>query len=298
MPRTAQSPNKGDIPAPPIEAFQDAEIIIKDPDYKPDITLAILTHYDCRQEYHYHRIPVVDLCVRTMLDGAAGHDCELLIFDNGSTADFRKHLKTYEADTLILSPNLGKQSAQVKMLEYARGDVFCFTDDDIYFYPGWLDKHLEILDTYPDRPMLVSGSPQRTAFTWGMKSNLRWINRNINLLTVGNLISEESERQYARSIGKAEVAHMLRIIGLNDYLVTFRGVKAWAHAHHMQFIARRKYLEGKLPESHYLVDNAREWDMLMDHRGFMRFTTYERTVLHIGNELQGDVTYFPRKAEA
>jgi hypothetical protein len=43
-----------------------------------------------------------------------------------------------------------------------------------------------------------------------------------------------------------------------------------------------------------LIDNGREWDMFMDTKGFLRMTTYERTTLHIGNELQGDV-YIPAK---
>jgi glycosyltransferase involved in cell wall biosynthesis len=297
MPRTAKSPNKGDILAPDPSVFQQAEIITADPERKPKYTLGILTHYDGAQAYHRFRMHVVELCVSSMRDGAHGLDCELLIFDNGSSDDFKDNLRAFNADILVLAPNMGKQTAQRKMVELARGEVFAFADDDIYFYPGWLAAHMEILDTFPDRPMLVSGSPQRTAFTWGMKSNVAFCLRNSGVLTKGNLIPEECERQYARSIGRPEVSHLLRIQGLNDYLITWRGVKAWAHAHHMQFVGKKKYLDGKLPLSHYLLDNGREWDMYMDALGFLRLTTFERTVLHIGNELQGDVTYFPRKAE-
>ena len=77
-----------------------------------------------------------------------------------------------------------------------------------------------------------------------------------------------------------------------------RHAQPWAHAHHFEFLAKRKYLDGNLLPSKYLLDNAREWDNAMDAKGFLRFTTYERTVLHIGNVLDGDITYFPRKEGA
>lgn len=290
MPRTGIAPNKGEILAPGPSEFADAQIIIKDRDTKPKYTLGILTHYT-HEPYHRYRIPVVELCVETMRTGI--RDYELLIFDNGSTPDFKKKLRTFNPDILVLSPNLGKQTAQQKMLELARGAVFCYTDDDIYFYPGWLDAHMLILNTFPDRPMLVSGSPQRTAFQWGMKTNMDFA-RQVGGMEVGRLISEESERQYARSIGVNEVSKILSTIHLKDYLLEYQGLKVWMHAHHMQFVAWRKWLVGRLPQSCYLIDNAREWDMMMDEQGFLRMTTYERSVLHIGNELGSDI-FLPGK---
>jgi glycosyltransferase involved in cell wall biosynthesis len=286
MPRTANNPNKQDILAPDPSVFDQAKVIIRDENYRPKYTLAILTHYDSRSPYHAHRIPVVELCVASMTKGIK--DYELLIFDNGSTADFRKKLKTFNADILVLSPNLGKQTAQQKMVELARGEIFCFTDDDVYFYPGWLDQHMQIINTFPDRPLLVSGAPQRTAFQWGAKTNLEFA-RKAGGMTIGRMISAESERMYAVSVGQNPTTQALRTVGLKDYMIEYNGCKAWMHAHHMQLVARRKHLLDQLPPSHYLVDNAREWDMKMDVKGFMRLTTIERTCLHIGNELQGDV---------
>jgi hypothetical protein len=74
-----------------------------------------------------------------------------------------------------------------------------------------------------------------------------------------------------------------------DYLFTYHGVRAWGHAHHMQFVAKRADLFGKLPPSNVLVDNAKDWDRCMDNQGFLRMTTYERTVYHIGNVLGGEL---------
>lgn len=289
MPRTAHNPNKLDIPAPAVDVTQE-KVYIKEEGRCPAVTLAILTHYR-HDPYHRHRIPVIELCASSMRDGAKERDCELLIFDNGSTADFKKKLKSFDPDILVLSPNIGKQSAQQRMLEYARGRYFAYSDDDIYFYPGWLCKHLEILDTFNAWPTLVSGSPQRTAFQWGIRSTLDFCYRNPGMLQIGRFIPDECEKQYALSIGRPMDVHMLKTVQLRDYLITYRGIKAWAHAHHMQFIARRSDLIGKLPPSKFLIDNAREWDMYMDGvHNFLRLTTYERTTLHIGNELQGDLT--------
>ena len=258
-----------------------------DPDARPAATLAIVTHYT-HEPYHRYRIPVVELCVSSMRAGVGAHGCELIIFDNGSTPDFKKKLRTFAPDVLVLSPNVGKQSAQQRMVELARGDVFCFSDDDVYHYPGWLDKHLEVLNTYPS-PALVSGSPQRTATRWGVTTNNWFAQRHPGIMKVGRFLSDESERMYARSIGRNEKAHITDTLGVDDCLFTYRGVKAWAYAHHMQFVTRRQDIIGILPPSMWLIDHGGEWDRYMDMRKFLRLTTYTRCCLHIGNELGGDV---------
>lgn len=295
MPRTATNPNKLDVLAPSPNEFEKANIYCLDDEYEPDVTVAVLTHFT-HHRYHTYRLPVVDLCINSIRKHIGNYKYELMIFDNGSTPDFKKHLRTYEPDVLILSPNLGKQTAQQMMLKFSRGKVFAFCDDDIYFYPNWLEKHMQILNVYP-RPILVSGSPQRTAFRWGIKTNMEFSNRQPGIMQVGRYLTENSERQYARSIGRPEVSHILNTNALNDYLFEYQGVKAWGHAHHMQFVAWADDLRDKMPASHYLVDNAREWDMKMDAQGFLRMTTYERTSLHIGNELQGDVMYWEGKPQ-
>jgi hypothetical protein len=257
------------------------------PPKPPKITLSVLTHWT-GDSYHHDRIPVVELCISTMLAGAVGYDYELLIWDNGSSDSFRKKLQTYKPDTLVFSPNIGTNNARIGISNLARGEYWYYTDDDIYHSPDWLNKHMEIITTYPG-PAIVSGSPQRTAFKWGMHSNIQFAHKNPGIMQIGRLIPDEVEAQYAKGISRNVQWHMDSTKELNDYLFTYRDVKAWAHAHHMQFLTKRVDILGKQPASEILIDNGREWDMKMDSHGFLRLTTFERTTLHVGNRIEGDV---------
>ena len=69
MPRISQNPNKQDVPAPDPRVYNDAKVFIRDESYRPKYTLAIVTHYDSREAYHRHRIPVIELCISSMTAG-------------------------------------------------------------------------------------------------------------------------------------------------------------------------------------------------------------------------------------
>ena len=54
-------------------------------------------------------------------------------------------------DFLILSSqNIGKIGALQVMLKAAPGEVIAYCDDDVFLLPGWLERHLEVIDTYPN----------------------------------------------------------------------------------------------------------------------------------------------------
>jgi len=272
MTRTHQNPMKGELTVPP----------------PPEISLCMVTHYT-DDRYHEYRKPIVDLCVRTMLDGAYGKDYEFIVWDNGSIDSFRAHLLTYKPTKIILSNNVGKSSARRGLAQIARGDIFCFSDDDILYYPGWLDAQLDILHHFPS-PVLVSGSPQRTAFRHDMSAVNRFVQQYKAKLTRGRLLQDDDEMLYAISIGKPWEQHKWQTASFLDYLIEYNGMKVWAHGHHMQFVTWRDEIVPHMRESITYLDNERVWEDYLDSVGFLRLTTYNRTVWHLGNELDGKVS--------
>jgi hypothetical protein len=228
-----------------------------------------------------------------MLAGSADFDRELIIWDNGSAPEFRAMLREeYSAEkldlpvTLVEAPNLGARSALRGLIRIARSTTMTYCDDDVFFYPGWLQKHLEILHTYP-RVGVVSGSPQRTAFRWGILSNLAFIRDNPDTVTAqaGRNIPEAWEMDFADSIGRNRQAHKEMTANDIDYSVTYNGVRAWAHGHHFQFMAYRNIIETVVTPAHNLVDNGHIIDCALDNLGLLRLTTYDRTTRHIGNQI-------------
>lgn len=267
MPRTGFNPNKFNAPLP----------------LTPDITLAIVTHYT-DHNYHKDRMDVVRRCVETMEAGVRNKNYELLIWDNGSTKEFRDMLREYEPTILVESANLGLDYAKLRLCHMARAPVFCYSDDDIEYTGDWYDLHAEILNLYPNVG-LVSGSPQRVHFRWGIQSSLKFAQRPDARLNTGRLIPDEYEREYARGIGYPVDEHLQKTKHEVDFLLEYRGVKAWAHGHHMQFVARRKTILPFLADGDKLLADQRDFDRAIDDMGLLRLTTFKRTARHMGNVL-------------
>jgi glycosyltransferase involved in cell wall biosynthesis len=249
----------------------------------PEISLAVITHYT-EHNYHSRRMDVVRRCLDTMLAGAKDFDTELLIWDNGSTEEFRQMLRGYQPEVLVEAYNVGLDNAKQKICQIASGKVFCVTDDDVEFTPDWLKSQIEILTTYPNVG-LVSGSPQRVHFRWGIQSNLAFAKRPDVTLRTGRLIPDEYEADYAISIGMKPEEHAKRSQQEIDFLLEHKGVKAWAHGHHMQFTAYRKTILPFLSHSNMFLADQRPFDIAIDGMGLLRLTTFKRTVRHLGNVL-------------
>jgi glycosyltransferase involved in cell wall biosynthesis len=255
----------------------------------PDVTLAVTTHYTDTL-YHAERMGVVKMCLDTMLAGVQGINYELVIWDNGSTPEFRRMLLGYKPEVFVQSVNVGAHDARHGLAGIARGKVVSFTDDDILFHPDWFSLQLEILKTYPNVG-LVSGSPQRTAFRAGVASNIAWARQNASevQMTTGSLIPEVYERDYAMSIGRSWDRQLSVASNFTDTLLEYKGVKAWAHGHHMQLLGHLDVVKKYMQRSAWYLDNKKLFNVDLDNDGLLQLTTYRRTAVHIGNVIDENI---------
>jgi len=63
--------------------------------------------------------------------------------------DYLKELRDKgKIQYLILSSrNIGKMGALQIAFRAAPGEIIAYSDDDVFFLPGWLERHLEVLET-------------------------------------------------------------------------------------------------------------------------------------------------------
>ena len=251
----------------------------------PGIIAAIITHLPNREGYHAQRFDVINRCIES-LTANAERDLPLYIWDNGSDPEFRHYLaKDIKPDYLMLSPNIGKASARTAILRTWPPDtVICFSDDDILYNPDWLNPQLDLLYTFPDVGA-VSGCPIRAQSRFSISSTLDWAQRNAEI-DIGHHIPEEWEQEFCRSIGRDYQYHRGDTASDRDYLIRYKGMKAYAMAHHMQFIC----LAGRLSSLEYWPRQAmraeRSFDKSIDDLGLLRLTTTERHTQHIGNIME------------
>lgn len=270
--RTQWSPNKyaTKLPAP------------------PDVTLGVVTHVS-NDPYYEGRIEILRLCLDSMLRSVLGINYELIIWDNGSTELWREKLAEYNPTVLVKSPNIGIGNAQISLAYIARGRILCITDDDVLFHPKWFAKQLKILKTYP-KVGIVSGTPQRVAFRIAVSSNLEWGKKN-NTLKSYRGIPDEWEKDFCISTSRYYEAHAKATANELDYLLKYKGVKAWAHGHHMQFMGYANIIRGHIVarRDEVYVGDGRQINYSIDQAGLLNLTTFDRTAVHIGNVIDPSV---------
>ncbi len=259
-------------------------------DYTPErVTVAMLVYLPHLTGYFQHRFDVVKLSLTSLLNNTK-LSYDLLIFDNGSCEEVKVWLRKLEETGSIRflfssSENIGKLNALRLLVGAAPGELIAYTDDDTFFYPGWLSAHVEILDAFPKVGM-VSGSPERTLFDHGIQSNIRLAQSDPEVsLSYGKRIPEQWEREWAIALGNDPEGFLQQVHDIQDIVVERRGVRAYATACHNQFLSPKsvmqKFLQGKWTGR--LMGGLNELDNTIDADGYLRLTTIERTTRLIGN---------------
>lgn len=248
---------------------------------------AVITHLPHMTGYHQQRFDVVRLCLESMRRFAGEIAHEVLVWDNGSCEQFRMWLTdVYKPNYLMLSRNIGKTNAVKSVFSIFPADtIIAMSDDDILFYPGWLEKQVALLDHFD--AALVSGYPVRTAFRWGIEKTVERC-RKIGVVEVGRFIPDEWERDFAISIGRDPSYHKGYTEHDVDYRVTYNGMTAYCTGHHCQFVAKPERILPAMDWSCQAMGSERGFDVKVDLLG-LRLCTTERLARHIGNILDEEI---------
>ncbi|MDD4184303.1 MAG: glycosyltransferase [Candidatus Izemoplasmatales bacterium] len=255
--------------------------------YSPYIASSV-THLPNFEGYHQERFEVVKTSLTTMRENA-GLDCQILIWDNGSCQEFRDWLlNEYKPDYVVLSNNVGLSNARAGLIRMLPPDVILgVADDDMYYYPDWFKAQVELMAFYPNVGQ-VSGYPVRTQMRWGNKRTLEWA-RKVAIVEEGSFIPAEWDRDYCTSIGRDYEWHKKHTENDWDYRITYRGVQAYAFAHHCQFICKVKLLANLMRFTTEAMSDDKPFDWAVDNTGMLRLTTINRYTRHMGNVMDDDL---------
>jgi hypothetical protein len=165
--------------------------------------------------------------------------------------------------------------------------VVNISDDDMFYYPGWLAAHLQVLRTYPNVGT-VSGWPVRTQFRFHNRSTLAWAART-SQVERGRFISEQEDRDFCTSIGRDYVHQVETTVGEMETKITYRGVETYAVGHHCQWMSVAGIVSPYLLYTPEAMANERPFEKAIDDVGMLRLTTFKRYVRHIGNVLDKEL---------
>jgi len=244
------------------------------------VVLTCVTHLPNPDGYHAQRLEVVQTCLTSMRAGY--ENLSMIVWDNGSCVALRDWLQyEFKPSQLVFSENIGKNTARTCMARMLPMDrVMSYSDDDMYFYPSWLEPQLELLRHFPN-VAAVTGYPVRTAFRWGNLNTLAWARENAHL-TTGRFIPDRWEDDFAISVERTPEWHRDYTKDDMDWKIYYKGKEALATAHHCQFISPVSMI-GRImnywPEA---MADEKNTDIVLDKIG-LRLATTKRYTRHMGN---------------
>jgi glycosyltransferase involved in cell wall biosynthesis len=266
-------------------------------EYRPTrVTAAMLTYIPHLDGYFRERLEVLKLSLGSLRQNTT-LPYDLFVFDNGScteVVDTLRRLRDHgDIQYLLLADkNIGKIGALKVMFNALPGELVAYSDDDILFYPGWLEAHLDILEKFPQAGM-VSGAPVRNASKHAMQTLQRFESEASHVLSVVHerRIPDEWERDWAVSTGRDPEQHLKETKDQLDTVVKIEGVEAIAGANHFQFLGPKEVIVNALPNewSGKLMGHMVELDEAVDRLGYLRLSTEQRYTRHIGNTISGEL---------
>jgi len=264
--------------------------------YSPSrVTAAMMTYIPNLEGYFTHRLDVLKLSLDSLIQSVAGQT-DIAVLNNGSCTEVREYLdrqlESGRIGYLIHSRrNLGVIGGFKILFNAVPGEMIAYSDDDVLYYPGWLDAHLEIMDTFPKTGM-VSGAPVGYSSEHAVKAVEDFISGEPQGLSIQDKPRVDAwEESWAVSTGRPVSEHLLAIQDSPNKHLVYRGVEAVQSAKHFQFVTPKKVIcEAFSPDwSGSLMDGLVTLDESVDKLGYLRLTTPQRYARHIGNTISQEI---------
>jgi glycosyltransferase involved in cell wall biosynthesis len=253
------------------------------------ITVAVLTYVPFMSGYYAEMLDVIKICLDSLIANSdLPHD--LMVFDNGSCKEMQEYLRGLQEQghiqyLLLSDKNLGKGGAWNILLAGAPGEIIAYTDSDAYFYPGWLSRSVELLETYP-RVGMVTARPFRQNETANSKT-LAWAKRTRGVkVENGEFIDWENFWSFVRSLGNSEEQAREWFNTSQDTRLTYKGVSAIVGASHWQFTTWKKTLQDFLPfDMSRPMGQVKQLDERMNSDGYLRLMPTEILAQNMSNRV-------------
>ena len=279
MPRIGSNPYKGLT----IEAYPGAET-----------TVVVITCIPNQEGYFAERVSILKLCLASLIKNT---DCpfNLMVVDNGCHKDVSRYLHELKQEGVIqillgLARNIGKAPAQQLAFSCAPGKYIAYSDDDIFFHPGWLSRHLEIINTFPRAGMVGGQVRPNDIWHWSAPE----VARRYGVGIEEYVLPMEWIEHWAKSIdgSASEILQYMETESIKNYHLSFNGVESFAGAPDYAFVLTKDVLCSPDIDLSQICRSKKcmgggvgGLPMALDRAGYLNLSTCKRLTDHIGNHL-------------
>lgn len=205
-----------------------------------DVLCCMLVYIPNLNGYFKDRFEVMKICLTSLILHTDKNIADILVFDQGSCQEVIDYLLSLKNKGLITylylsNENLGCNGAKNYIYSICQGEFLCYSDDDVFFYPGWLEKSLEVIKNFPDIG-IVSASPVSNKF---LKNNIvaaSLPNKYKEIETIGGRWDDKWDELFMNSLGNANMTREEHTIPLYVY----HGVEAFPVHSHFQYLINKK----------------------------------------------------------
>ena len=238
------------------------------------ITIAVLNYIPFISGFYAQTLDILKLCLGSIWENS-DLPYDLLVFDNGSCQEAIDFLTAAQDEGkiqyLILSEkNMGKGGAWNIMLQAAPGEIIAYTDNDAFFYPGWLSTSVQILEGFPNVGMVTS-RPFRTNLDL-CSSTMKWVQDNPEVIVEhGQYIPWEEFRAFDMSLGQPEEEVRQRFETTEDIRLTYNDLTVQVGASHWQFLSYKSVIQQFLPfDMDRPMGQVKQLDQRVNDQGYLR----------------------------
>jgi hypothetical protein len=260
-----------------------------------DVLAVVVVYVPHLRGYFTNRLAVVRLSLESLCRQKPA-ETKLLVFDNGSCTEVRGllagMLQDGRIDFMVRSrSNIGTPAAIGIIFRLGLRPVIAYGDDDVFYGPGWLEPQLDVLARFPMAGM-VSGVATLDGADHAVDGTLQALrsDRRVTLDLEGR-IPEAWEQDWALSTGRDPTQRGAEARATSVPRLEADGIRLFVGATHFQYVGWAERLAACLPREWptSLMGNMRDLDEAMNRQGYLRLSTAERHVRHMGNAVAESV---------